>query len=326
MFGVLNLSRVGPARPYLPEPYAGQGGWRVQATEPGKLEVRSPKFERPDSASRYVTVHLSEPVRAEHLAQLRDDGFEPVGYVAYQNVVCRTRAGKTTRLGTVAPVLAGHKLAPELVGLDDAGPRCRSDGELVELVLSVWPGEQPEPVARTVADLGGLVEDVSARAVRFWFDPEQVDAVAGIGAVAWIQQAGRFEPFNRDVQWVMQVGWRPETPEEEAGRRVWHKGIRGQEMIVGLFDSGIHMVHEMFSDPRASILTTARSRRTSCTRPPGSATSERPAFTGPGWRPPLPVMTQSTATGPVSTVWPRTAESTSLTLPITTARTLSNRT
>ncbi len=240
VFGMLNISRVGPARLFVAEPYAGKGGWRIKTTE---SDVRTSR------ETCYVTVRLSEPVRAEHLAQLREEGLEPVGYIAYQNVICRTRPGTTTRLGAVKPVLARHKLAPELVEPDDRKTRLRSDGELVELVLSLWPSERPEPVARTITNIGGLVVDMSARTIRFRLDPARLDEVAGLDAVAWIQQSGRFEPFNCDVQWVMQVGWRPEPPEEEVGRRVWHKGIRGQEMVVGLFDSGIHMVHEMFADP-----------------------------------------------------------------------------
>jgi hypothetical protein len=233
--GFLSLERLGPARPYVPEPYASPGGWLASAGGEDSGHVRA----------GYVLVHLAEPVHAEHLARLRDDGFAPVGYVAYQNVICRARPGADTRLGVVTSILPEHKLAPELTGLLAPG----RDAAVCELVLTLWPGEQSDSVARTIVELDGQVEDVSARSVRFRLDPGKLEAVARLDAVAWIQSVGRFEPFNCDVQWVTQVGWRAETPGEAAGRRVWHKGIRGQDMIVGLFDSGIHMVHEMFSDP-----------------------------------------------------------------------------
>jgi len=121
------------------------------------------------------------------------------------------------------------------------------------LVLSVWPGEDPNAIAQTIAASGGEVEGIIGRSVSFRIDASRVAELAGLEPVAWIQERAPAVRFNSDVQWVMQVGWRPERPDELAGRPIWARGIRGQNMVVGLFDSGLATEHDMFIDPAVPI-------------------------------------------------------------------------
>jgi len=249
------IERLGTARAFVPEPYAGAGTvWfangivadrRLPATDSQLGCACSVLF---DSGS-YGLVHLAGPVDQEKLAELRAAGLEPVGYLAYQNVIVRQRQGPKGRGGKglrdrVAqwPFRPEFKLAPELLALASADRSERS------LVLALWPGEEPGLVAMEVAAVGGRVVALTDHTIVVKARADQVSSLARIDGVAYLQAAGRAESFNQNVQWVVQTGWHPEIPDPVSGRRVWAKGIRGQGMVVGLFDSGILTEHDMFRD------------------------------------------------------------------------------
>lgn len=199
------------------------------------------------AAGTYWLVNLAGPVRQEWLAELRQAGAHPVGYMAYQNVACRITKDLAAALlqdlafvRWLGPVLPEAKLAPELV--DAAG--------YLDLTLSLWPGENPERVAEFMQRIGTDVTRVNRSTIRFRLDAGQLALVAGLPAVSWIQEHGCPAPVNSQVQWVVQTGWWSSTPRWDQGRRVWAKGLRGQGMTVGLFDSGILTGHDQFSDPQ----------------------------------------------------------------------------
>ncbi|MEO0085391.1 MAG: S8 family serine peptidase [candidate division WOR-3 bacterium] len=173
-------------------------------------------------------------------------GLVAVGYVAYQALVCRAsrriRGGLAAVPGAVraARFRPEYKLAPELSASLDAP---------LELVASVWPGEDSSAVAAAFAGLGAAVDFQSGSIIGLHATARAALELARLEAVAWIEQRSRCEPFNSDVQWVVQTGWYPEPPEPESGRRFWTNGIRGQGIVLGLIDMGINVWHDMFRDP-----------------------------------------------------------------------------
>jgi hypothetical protein len=178
--------------------------------------------------------------------------LDPVGYVAYQTLIVRCRAGLggvslVSGVGWdwVGPLPAEAKLAPEL-----SATLLRSSCDT--LVLSVWPGEDPNLVAAEVERCGGRVLDVGP-VVTFAGPTGLASELARVPAVAWVQRAGRFAPWNVDVQWVVQEGWMPLPPLPESGRPVWEHGLRGQGMLAGLVDAGLATEHDMFVDPLVPI-------------------------------------------------------------------------
>ncbi|MEO0020374.1 MAG: S8 family serine peptidase [candidate division WOR-3 bacterium] len=190
--------------------------------------------------TKYWLVHFSRPLRQEWLEVLRKLGFEPVCYIAYQTVVARAKykmnydevkrwlAGILGQVDWVGPFLPEYKLAPEL---RRHGLRRKPTGPLT---VAFWPGE-------------------TEACLQLGMGNFSVGQFAEREEVAWIQEAEVFAPFNRDVQWVLQSGWSPVVPDPIQGRRVWEKGIRGQGMIIGLFDSGINTEHDMFRDPNLPL-------------------------------------------------------------------------
>ncbi len=251
------LVRTGTAGSYAPEPYADARV--IRFANGASIDTRFAPL--PDADSRLEAgtcwlVHLAGPVRPEWLKELNRIGAEPICYLAYQTVVCRLgRDASVSAVSTLpfvdwlGPHPAAAKLAPELLLVSRLSPLTSR----LSLVLSVWPGEDPNSVAAAIAGTGAAVMDVTGRSVRFRLDAARLPEVAALEPVAWIQECSPALAYNSDVQWVMQVGWRPQRPDEVSGRRIWTHGIRGQNMVVGLFDTGITTEHDMFIDPNFPV-------------------------------------------------------------------------
>jgi subtilisin family serine protease len=251
------LTRVGIVGSYVSEPYADAA--IIRFANGTSIDTRIAPLPEPGSrlgAGTSWLVHLAGPVRSEWLAELRRLGTDPVCYLAYQTLVCRpwrdVSASDVRKLEFVdwlGPYPALAKLAPELISASRPSPLAPRP----LLILSVWPGEDPNSVAATITAAGGEVTDVAKRSLRFRLDAARASELAALDAVAWIQQCSPARGFNSDVQWVMQVGWQPERPDSLSGHRIWAHGIQGQNMVVGLFDTGITMEHDMFVDPAVPV-------------------------------------------------------------------------
>ncbi|MEO0074462.1 MAG: hypothetical protein ABIK43_07405, partial [candidate division WOR-3 bacterium] len=244
--GSLELQRTEQRGRFVPEPYADAGIIRFAS---GETVLVSGAFAPAElESAAYFLVCLRCPVDQQILQCLRKGGLEPVGYLAWQKIICRRTGGTGLPLidtGQVVPFSARFKLAPEFS--EQSG--CRGRRERV--VCALWPGEDANLVARQISTAGGLVLATLPYSVIADADPF---AVAHIDGVAWVQRWGEAEPFNVNVQWVMQTGWWPIVPDPVQGRRIWQYGLRGQNMVVGLFDSGINTWHRMFSDPMLPIV------------------------------------------------------------------------
>jgi len=264
------LVRTGTTGACTPEPYAEAPV--VSFANGMSIDTRIAPLPEPGSRLETGTcwlVHLTGPVRPEWLTRLRRLGANPVGYIAYQTLVCRpwrdawaTDFANLEFVDWLGPYPASAKLAPELIAAsreNGDSPRFPDSGSSLLpppssfFVLSVWPSEDPNAVAEAIASTGGEVTRVTNRTVKFRLDASRVASLAELEAVAWIQECSPARRFNSDVQWVMQIGWRPERPDELSGHRIWAHGIRGQNMVVGLFDSGIATEHDMFVDPAVPL-------------------------------------------------------------------------
>lgn len=233
---------------FEPEPY---GSCRLVRFANGlELDTRSELGVNPGSvleAGTYWLLNCQAPIRRDWLSELSRHGLEPVCYVAYQNLVCRAGRSQEAQallnlpyLYWLGPHPPAAKLAPELLTLSGRH----------ELVLALWPDEPLEPAVEAILVAGGQVLGLGRGTVRFRLDAEAARDLAGLRSVSWVQKTDPVEPFNSEAQWVLQTGWQPAIPDPVAGRPVWRKGIRGQGMVVGLFDSGINTEHDAFCDPQ----------------------------------------------------------------------------
>jgi len=240
------IQRVGPVHSYSPAQYASAHTIRFASglILDTRLEpVTNNIVLEPET---YWLINLKGPVEQPWLCQLRRVGIEPVGYIAYQTIVCRPEQTMLAQCITslpfvewLGPFIPAFKLAPELL----------SASGNIGLVLGVWPGENTQPVANAIIAAGGQLIRTGLRTIRFILNADSIAQIAHLESVSWIQMPDPPEPYNSEIQWVMQIGWHPQIPTQSAGQRIWTKGIRGQQMIVGLFDSGINTGHDQFCDP-----------------------------------------------------------------------------
>lgn len=122
-----------------------------------------------------------------------------------------------------------------------------------DILVVPWPGEDANTLAEIMSAAGADVTAVSERVVRVSMDVARLREAAALEPVQWVQACDSFVPFNSDVQWVLQVGWKPAMPDTTLGRPIWRHGIRGRNMVIGLFDSGISTEHDMFVDPETPL-------------------------------------------------------------------------
>lgn len=220
---------------FQPEPYALSG--IIQLANGIRIDTRQLSSEDyQDTSYRYWLIHFRTPVYHRWFSILKNYGLEPVAYIAYQTLVVRAGNGFSLAsfkaiqnllpLDWFGPFLPEYKLSPELR---------RFGKPASELVVSFW---DRTPLQTINLGLGTYAER--------W---RTVASLSSRQEVAWIQKKGTPVPFNRNVQWVLQTGWDTVVPDPISGRRIWNYGIRGQNMVVGLFDSGINPEHDMFYDP-----------------------------------------------------------------------------
>jgi len=82
--------------------------------------------------------------------------------------------------------------------------------------------------------------------VRFELDRSRLAQAAALADVAWIEPTAEYTLRNDKAQWVVQSG-------VQGSRPLTDHGIRGQDQVVMLCDSGIRTNHEMFNDTTLAI-------------------------------------------------------------------------
>lgn len=227
----IGINKTEKAASFPPEPYAAAD--EIRFANGVVLKVTPEVGNSKSTTTPYWLVRFSQPISQEMLHHLRSVGFEPLCYIAYQTVVIRNSNKrspvdllpqlKNCHADWVGPFLPEYKVSPEV----------QQASKIEEISFTLWPG------AKLPSNLSNL----------------SVHQLAEINEVSWIQRRHRFEPFNCDVQWVIQTGWDSLGPigQNRDFRRFWSAGLRGQGMVVGLFDSGINTEHDMFRDPRLPL-------------------------------------------------------------------------
>ncbi|MEO0156347.1 MAG: S8 family serine peptidase [candidate division WOR-3 bacterium] len=117
--------------------------------------------------------------------------------------------------------------------------------------IQLYPDADLNKTLEDIAKTGAKILDFSVseigKLVRAEYDLSLVYKIAQIPEVLAIVPWTPDELMNENSQWVCQTGWKSSVPPDTVGRRVWHKGIRGQNMILGFSDSGITTTHIAYS-------------------------------------------------------------------------------
>jgi Subtilase family len=219
---------------------------RVQLPElPAKLRL-------PDEPrDGYFIVQLDGRADRSTAARLRAHGATPLAYVPDGAFVVRLAQGRAAGLramdgvrwlGAIEPAF---KLAPDL-GVRPFADGTRRAGGVLHATVDLFPGEDLGRASRLVAATGATVRnavrfsDTARIAVRATL--EQLEAVARIPAVSWIEEAGEITPRNNSATWVVQTNVVGSTT-------VWGHSLHGEGQIIGLIDFPMDMSSCFFRDP-----------------------------------------------------------------------------
>jgi hypothetical protein len=192
----------------------------------------------------YCMIQFPGPIRPERKQAVERHGAELLWYVPRYTFVARvpTAAMKTIAalpevrwLGVDQPA---YKLCP---GLDKAEGR-------QTLIVVFHYQENEQALLHELSALGAtnIVTEFNAwnKSVKLDVDAAQIPAIAGLNGVYWIEPYSAITPDNVDVQWVDQHGYSA----SDTTRTIWHKGVYGRGMLVGITDGPVNIAHDQFRD------------------------------------------------------------------------------
>jgi subtilisin family serine protease len=236
---------------------------------PSRLRLRAgsfdPLLERPALPARLR--HTREPSAghfllqlerwddASTLAALRAAGFVPLSYVPDAGWVVRVPEGRRNALAALAgirftgPIEPGYKLSEELGVRPFADPARRVRTELL-VTIDLFADEDPLRVAPLLARAGaevlGTASFADTRRIHARATLDEIEAIARIDAVAWIEELGEPVLRNNDARWVVQANHPGATP-------LWDAGLTGAGQVVGHIDTPIETNACWFVDPMRAL-------------------------------------------------------------------------
>jgi hypothetical protein len=140
----------------------------------------------------------------------------------------------------VAPFEGRLKLAASLASARAGVP--------LDLALLLSRGEDGAACADTLRREGFDLVQTAGEVVRVRADAGRLSELAALETVRWIEPWSDPRFFNRDCQWVVQS-------DVTDVRSLWQRGLRGDDVLLAVCDTGLRTSHQMFRDDTRSILT-----------------------------------------------------------------------
>ncbi len=192
----------------------------------------------------YCMIQFPGPVRPEWKRAVERHGAELLWYVPRYTFVARV---PTAAMGTIAGL-------PEVrwLGIDQPAYKLcpgleRAEGRQTLIVVFHYQ-ENEQALLDELSGLGAsnMLTEFNAwnKSVKLDVDAARIPAIARLNGVYWIEPYSAMTPDNKDVQWVDQRGYSV----SDTTRTIWHKGIDGRGMLVGLIDYAMNMAHDQFRD------------------------------------------------------------------------------
>ncbi len=235
----LPASETGPMKIELVQGYAFDPLENSPALPPG---LSASGFSGDHS---YCLLQFPGPIRPEWKRAVERQGVELLWYVPRYALVARV---PTAAVATVAAL-------PEVrwLGLDQPAYKLcpgleRATGlKTLIVVFHYQENEQALLADLAVLGAGNVLTEFNAwnKSVKLDVDATQIPAIARLNGVYWIEPYSKMTPDNMDVQWVDQRGYSA----SDTTRTVWHKGVYGRGMLVGLIDYPMNIAHDQFRDP-----------------------------------------------------------------------------
>jgi hypothetical protein len=192
----------------------------------------------------YCMIQFPGPIRPEWKRAVERHGAELLWYVPRYTFVARV---PTAAIGTIAALpevrwlgvdQPAYKLCP---GLEQAEGR-------QTLIVVFHYQENAQALLGELSALGAtnMLTEFNAwnKSVKLDVDAARIPAIARLNGVYWIEPYSAMTPDNVDVQWVNQHGYSA----SDTTRTIWHKGVYGRGMLVGITDLPMNIAHDQFRD------------------------------------------------------------------------------
>jgi len=193
----------------------------------------------------YFLLQFPGPVRPEWKRAVERQGVELLWYVPNYTFVARVPTAAVPTVAQMPEVRwlgldrPAWKLCP---GLDKAEGR-----QTLIVVFHYQENEQALLSDLRQLGAGNMLTEFNAwnKSVRLDVDASQIPAIAQLAGVYWVEPYSEMTPDNMDVKWVDQHGYSA----SDTTRVVWHKGVSGSGMLVGITDTPMNIAHDQFRDP-----------------------------------------------------------------------------
>ena len=203
--------------------------------------------------SRRVIIQLDGPMNADRRARLEESGVILADYIPANAFIARfdevdpEAFGQLDFVRWLAPFRDEWKLDPQL------GRRSFKSERRIELAEQGWA--QVVAVLFDGADLAAALPELEAadaeivaqtRVGRQWMVDlviplANVDRLAAVESVQFIEDAPEGSPRNDTNEWILQSDVEGQTP-------IWDVGLHGEGQIGGLIDGTIKVSHCSFAD------------------------------------------------------------------------------
>jgi hypothetical protein len=199
----------------------------------------------------HFIVQFERPADARTLEQLRAAGIEPLYFLPETGYVVRVPEGRKGELRArpgvrwIGAIEPGWKISPDL-GLRNFVDPGRRAGSTLLVTIDLFPDEDPKRLAgrleRSGLEVLGTASFSDTRRIHARATLGEVEAIARLDAVAWVEEVGEAAPRNDDARWVVQSGQPGATP-------LWDRGLLGEDQIIGHIDGPIAATSCWFVDP-----------------------------------------------------------------------------
>lgn len=200
--------------------------------------------------SGYFVVQFHEAIHPRLLGRLSSVGAEPLKYLPDGAYLVRLPQGSAAAVRALpevrwaGPVEPGWKLSPDLGKRPFQDPERRRGG-LLYATADLFPGEETDPVVSAVGATGAELVQIlrfgGKTRLKLHASMEQLERVARIDGVSWIEEVGEITFRNNTTRWVIQT----DVP---SSTTVWDRGLHGEGQIIGHIDGRLDMNSCYFRD------------------------------------------------------------------------------
>jgi hypothetical protein len=248
----------GPTSPQSAEPTKFGADARSLYLKAGTLDLRNvPSLLQPgtsfDPQTQYV-IQLDGPITPARRSALLEVGVRLAAYLPRHAYVARldgVSADAMMKLDFVVWVgryEAAWKISPEIGRTNWASPE-RQQLQLTgkrRLIVTPFAAADALGIAPRAVRHGAVVritgiEEGGGRLVLD-VDPAEVERLAAMPEVLFIEEAGEMQPRNESTNWICQSNVSGSLP-------LWNAGLHGEGQIAGIIDWDLKQTHCSFNDP-----------------------------------------------------------------------------